>query len=81
VHKYLVSSKIGYYEFSNIFQISGSYYCWTGSREFSEKYKRKTFVVKYDTSADYAYDAALVANTKLGMIDDFNVGDSVTRSF
>jgi hypothetical protein len=32
--------------------------------EFSEKYK-ENFVVKYDTSADYAYDAALtLANTK-----------------
>jgi hypothetical protein len=64
------------------FQISGAITAIEPVVEFSEKYKEKTFVVKYDTSADYAYDAALtLANTKLGMIDDFKVGDNVIVHF
>lgn len=64
------------------FQITGRITAIEDAKEFSEKYKEKTFVVKYDTSADYSYDASLtLANTKLGMIDDFRVGDNVTVHF
>lgn len=64
------------------FQISGKITAIEEVVNFSEKYQEKTFVVKYATSADYSYDAALtLANTKIGMIDDFKVGDAVTVSF
>jgi hypothetical protein len=64
------------------FQVSGPITAIEGVVEFSEKYKEKSFVVKYDTSADYSYDAALtLANTKIGMIDDFKVGDTVIVHF
>jgi hypothetical protein len=60
------------------FQISGRITAIEQVVEFSENLCSKN----YDTSADYAYDAALtLANTKLGMIDDFNVGDNVTVHF
>lgn len=49
---------------------------------FSEKYKEKVFVVKYHSSPDYSYNVALtLANTKIGMIDPYVVGDSVVVSF
>lgn len=49
---------------------------------FSEKYKEKVFVVKYDSSPDYSYSVALtLANTKIGMIDPYAVGDSVIVNF
>lgn len=61
------------------FQVSGVITAIEGVVEFSEKYKERNFVVKYDSSADYSYDAALtLANTKVGMIDDFSVGENVT---
>jgi len=64
------------------FQISGEIKTIEDVVNFSEKYQEKTFVVVYDTSADYSYDAALtLANTKIGMIDDFKVGDHVTVHF
>lgn len=64
------------------FQITGEITVIEDAVEFSPKYTEKTFVVKYDTSADYSYDAALtLANTKIGMIDDFKVGDRVTVHF
>lgn len=64
------------------FQISGKITAIEQAVKFSEKYTERTFVVKYATSADYSYDAALaLANTKLGMIDDFKVGDNVTVHF
>ena len=64
------------------FQVTGVITAIEAVVEFSEKYKERTFVVKYDTSADYSYDAALaLANTKLGMIDDFKVGDNVIVHF
>jgi len=64
------------------FQISGKITAIESAVKFSDKYTERTFVVKYDTSADYSYDAALtLANTKLGMIDDFKVGDDVTVHF
>ena len=64
------------------FQITGVITAIGESKEFSPKYTEKTFAVKYDTSADFSYDAALtLANTKLGMIDDFRVGENVTVHF
>jgi hypothetical protein len=64
------------------FQISGKITAIEEAVVFSPKYTEKTFVVKYDTSADYGYDAALtLANTKIGMIDDFKVGDTVIVHF
>lgn len=64
------------------FQITGKITAIDAVVNFSEKYQEKTFVVKYDTSADYSYDAAMtLANTKIGMIDDFKVGDNVTVHF
>jgi hypothetical protein len=64
------------------FQISGKITAIEQAVKFSEKYTERTFVVKYATSTDYSYDAALaLANTKLGMIDDFKVGDTVTVHF
>ena len=64
------------------FQVTGVITAIEAVVEFSEKYKERTFVVKYDTSADYSYDAALaLANTKLAMIDDFKVGDNVIVHF
>lgn len=64
------------------FQVTGVITAIEAAVEFSEKYKEKTFSVKYDTSADYAYDAACtLANTKIGMIDGFNVGDNVIVHF
>lgn len=64
------------------FQITGEITAIDKAVEFSPKYTERTFVVKYDTSADYSYDAALtLANTKIPMIDDFKVGDKVTVHF
>lgn len=64
------------------FQVSGPITAIEDVVEFSPKYKEKTFVVKYSSSADYSYDVALsLANTKLGMIDDFKVGDNVIVHF
>jgi hypothetical protein len=64
------------------FQITGEIVAIEKAVEFSPKYTEKTFVVKYATSADYSYNAALtLANTKTGMIDDFKIGDHVTVHF
>ena len=64
------------------FQITGQITAIEDAVEFSPKYTEKTFLVKYDTSADFSYDAALtLANTKIGMIDSFNVGDNVVVHF
>lgn len=64
------------------FQITGQITTIEKEVEFSPKYTEKVFVVKYDTSADYAYDAALtLANTKIDMLDDFQVGDNVIVHF
>jgi hypothetical protein len=64
------------------FQITGEITAIENVVDFSEKYQERTFVVKYATSADYSYDAALtLSNTKIPMIDDFKVGDSVTVHF
>ena len=64
------------------FQVTGVLTAVEAEVEFSPKYKEKTFVVKYDTSADYAYDAALtLANTKIGMIDGFDIGENITVHF
>lgn len=64
------------------FQVSGFITAIEKEVEFSPKYKEKTFVVKYSSSADYSYDAALtLVNTKIGMINDFQVGDNVIVHF
>lgn len=64
------------------FQVTGQIMAIEKEVVFSPKYTEKTFAVKYDTSADYSYDAALtLANTKINMIDDFKVGDNVTVHF
>lgn len=64
------------------FQVTGVITAIEAEVEFSQKYKERVFVVKYDTSADYAYDAALtMANTKTGLIDGFEVGDNVIVHF
>lgn len=64
------------------FQVTGPITAIDAEKEFSPKYKEKAFVVKYDTSADYSYDAALtLANTKIGMLNDFKIGDNVTVHF
>lgn len=64
------------------FQVTGEITAIEDAVVFSPKYTERTFSVKYDTSADYAYDAACtLANTKVGMIDDFKVGDNVIVHF
>ncbi len=64
------------------FQITGEITAIEKAVEFSPKYTERTFSVKYATSADYSYDAALtLANTKISMLDGFNVGDNVLVHF
>lgn len=64
------------------FQVTGVITAIEAVREFSPKYKEKVFVVEYSSSADYKHQAALkLSNTKIGMIDDFNVGDNVIVHF
>jgi len=51
-------------------------------KKFSEKYSERIFVVEYESSADYKYKVALtLANTKMGLIDSFAIGQKVTVGF
>jgi hypothetical protein len=64
------------------FQVTGFIKSIGESKTFSEKYSERTFVVEYQSSADYKYDVALtLSNTRLGMIDAFVAGENVTVSF
>jgi len=64
------------------FEITGVIVDIEQEKKFSEKYSERTIVLEYESSADYKYKVALtLANTKMGLIDAFAIGQKVVVNF